>query len=289
MKPYTISIVLPALAFSLALLSGCNLPASCKIHVGELKTYTTRDGADIPYSWEENITDPAAPVLVLIHGGQWTSGTRNHPTFYERHPALRSQLAQFNIASIDYRLFRKSSGENPYPVQRDDVLDFVQNIQQGGSKVCLLGVSSGGHIAATAAIKANNAIDCIVSIGGLYDFSTITPGGTLSIYHNAALEPESISPAESLTPAYNVPALIVHGLEDEIFDLSQAANYVAAINSITASNLASLVSFDEPGYANYHHVISPFGPSASNGCDSATAPAYGHAITDFIETHLTSP
>ena len=290
MKHFKISKILPALVFSLALLPGCNLPVSCKVPVGTQKTFTTGDGVNIPYNWEENITDSAAPVLVLIHGGHWMTGTRNHPAFYERHPALRSQLAQFNIASIDYRLFRKSSGENPYPVQRDDVLGFVQSIQQGGSKVCLLGLSAGGHIAATAAIKVNTEIDCIVSIAGLYDFSAIPSNSPFNTYFNAALEPETISPAASLMPAYSVPTLIVHGIEDEVFDLSQAANYVDAINSIAASsNLASLISFDEPGYANRHHIISPFGPSASNGCDSATAPAYGHAITDFIETHLTSP
>ena len=90
------------------------------------------------------------PVIVLVHGGGWKSGTK------QKFSGLAEALAAegFGVVNIDYRL----SGEAKFPVALQDVKRAIAwtrvNAADYGfdaGRVYLVGGSAGGHLAALAA------------------------------------------------------------------------------------------------------------------------------------------
>ena len=85
------------------------------------------------------------PVIVWIHGGAWTEGTKNRLWI----PWIAAE--NYAVASIDYRL----SGEMPWPAQIHDCKAAVRWLRANAEKygldparVAAAGDSAGGHLAA---------------------------------------------------------------------------------------------------------------------------------------------
>jgi len=96
-----------------------------------------------------------SPVVVVIHGGGWNSGT---PQEFE---TMNHRLAQagYAVAAVEYRLAPQSR----WPAQREDVLAAVRYLRAhaeqlglDGSRVVLLGRSAGGQIAEAVAYAAHD-------------------------------------------------------------------------------------------------------------------------------------
>jgi acetyl esterase/lipase len=111
------------------------------------------------------------PALVFFHGGGWRLGSRRSvaTTLDDRQPSVFETMTEGGLAvvSIDYRL----SGEARWPAQRADTdaaLDWVAGpgaeagIDPG--RVVVFGASSGGQLAALAALKRENPVEVRAAI-----------------------------------------------------------------------------------------------------------------------------
>jgi acetyl esterase/lipase len=173
---------------------------------------------------------PDSPVLVLVHGGAWISGTK---TAYE--PIARNFAQQGFVAIVpEYRL----SPEVRHPAHVDDVRAALKwTVAQAqkygyGSRVALMGHSAGAYIGAALAADPGDlpagVPGAFVGLAGIYDLPALDkrwPGYDQWFLEKAfgARGPgwKAASPAH--TPFKNKsPWIVVHGEADELADTEQS-------------------------------------------------------------------
>jgi acetyl esterase/lipase len=122
---------------------------------------------DIPYAQDSNPHhlmnayvpegDGPFPVIIYIHGGGWTSGSR------ENYNIVGSFYARRGIAgfSIDYTLTTQNNSSWPQAIQ--DVILAIRHIRENSAqyridpeKVAVMGDSAGGHLASLVGTISGN-------------------------------------------------------------------------------------------------------------------------------------
>ncbi len=99
-------------------------------------------------------------VMVIIHGGGWTSGDKIDFNAYV--DTLKRRLPQYAIFNINYRL--ANGGLNLFPTQENDVKAAMEFINGNASsylisnKWVLLGASAGAHLAMLQAYKYSSPV-----------------------------------------------------------------------------------------------------------------------------------
>ena len=123
-------------------------------------TYATRGGTDLVLDLYLPAT-PArrpVPVIVFLHGGGWSGGTRT------TGPDFRRYFAQdgFAMAAIEYRLTPSVT----FPANVEDVRTAVRWLKANAAahaldpdRICLWGTSAGGHLAAVAALAPRGTFE----------------------------------------------------------------------------------------------------------------------------------
>jgi len=116
-------------------------------------TYASRDGADLLldlYLPATPVRRPI-PVIVFLHGGGWSGGTRTTGPDFRRYFANDG----FAMVSIEYRLTPSIA----FPANVEDVRTAVRWLKANAAthaldpdRICLWGTSAGGHLAAVAAL-----------------------------------------------------------------------------------------------------------------------------------------
>lgn len=119
-----------------------------------------------------------SPCIVFIHGGGWSSGTKemDHPM------AIAMALRGFNCICVDYR----KSGIAKYPAAITDVCMALRAVRgtvlPHCSRICLVGSSAGGQMAALigcndnpilsdSSLKNSNVhVDRVIDIDGVLAF-----------------------------------------------------------------------------------------------------------------------
>jgi len=103
-------------------------------------------------------TQKAAPVIVFLHGGGWSGGTRTTGPDFKRYFARDG----FAMASIEYRLTPSIA----FPANVEDVRTAVRWLKANAAaqsidatRICLWGTSAGGHLAAVAALAPRGTFD----------------------------------------------------------------------------------------------------------------------------------
>lgn len=217
-------------------------------------------------AWPRN--EPS-PLVVIIHGGGWTSGDKKlfHPTI-----RLLAQLG-YAAATINYRLAQDTARAFPMGVQ--DVTcalawltDHASSVGADPSKTVLIGASAGGHLAALVGLSMEDArfygacdsrgrpnIRGIVSYYGpleLRDTETRYPSlmfrAVEEFFRLDAGTPEWEARAKTATPATHVdandpPLLLIHGLADTIVPPEDSRLLARAMKA--ASRSATLVELAE--------------------------------------------
>lgn len=105
----------------------------------------------------------AAPVIIFIHGGGWSSGSKGSGNLPYFEPSYNSG---FVCVDINYRL----SGDAPWPAQIEDCKTAIRFLKANASvynlDTCRFGViggSAGGHLSAMVGTSAE-----VSSLEGLY-------------------------------------------------------------------------------------------------------------------------
>ncbi|MEO8522539.1 MAG: alpha/beta hydrolase, partial [Acidobacteriota bacterium] len=166
---------------------------------------------DIPYSGDLALDayvqrdGTSRPSVVVIHGGEWTSGSRT------AHVGQLLELvtgAGYNWFSVDYRL----AGLAGIDASLDDLRSAVAFIRChardfgiDGRRLVLLGEDSGAHLAALLATERPAGVVGAILIGGYYDLSHVAA---------AAADPALLARATPQVRPAMMPILVVHGGDD---------------------------------------------------------------------------
>jgi acetyl esterase/lipase len=110
---------------------------------------------------------PGRPVVVMVHGGSWSSGNAKPGEAPANDSANKMLQSTYNFCVIDinYPLIKGPTGTNPgapkqtaaLPRAFQWVVDHCADYNGDPAKVCAVGTSAGGHVAMWGAITANKA------------------------------------------------------------------------------------------------------------------------------------
>jgi acetyl esterase/lipase len=228
----------------------------------------------------------SAPVLVQVHGGGWTIGTKE-----QQGLLLMNRMAQrgWVCVAMNYRLAPK----HPFPAQIIDVKKAIawtrENIASYGgdpSYLVVTGGSAGGHLAALAALtpgeaeyqpgfeSADTSVAGCVPFYGIYDLAGLTGEKSAILLRDWFLGPRvfkkdpskhlddfvKASPLAHISP--DAPDFFVlHGTNDSLVDVNQARAFVGALKEESKATVTyaefpgTQHAFEVFGSIRSHHVI----------------------------------
>jgi acetyl esterase/lipase len=225
--------------FSTLSSSGQTYPAEQKTNLPE-SIYNVSYGSDPQQKLDiflpSSATGDPAPVIIVIHGGGWNSGSKDD--FMTYIDSFRKRMPGFAIFNLNYRLF---NGKNIFPAQEDDIRLAVKFItskageyQTNTSKLVLLGASAGAHLALLQAYKYKDPqIAAVIDFFGPSDLVSMyekpwhpfvphalemVTGSTLSSNRQLYTNSSPVTYVNAGSP----PTLIFHGSNDPVVDVSQS-------------------------------------------------------------------
>lgn len=196
--------------------------------------------------------DAGAPVLLQIHGGAWSSGSKAA----DAHPLMAHMVARgWVCVSVDYRL----GPSERWPAQIVDVKRALawtraHIAEHGGdpARIAITGGSSGAHLAALAAltpgawqpgfVETDTSVAAAVCFYGIYDLTSDDGSGTLDELLAETLMPTALgvdahpyvaaSPAARVHPAAP-PFMVLHGTGDAIVVPAQSRAFVTRLRAVS--------------------------------------------------------
>ncbi len=210
-----------------------------------------------------------APVLLQVHGGGWTIGTKDQQGI----PLMQHLAAKgWVCVAINYRLAPRDA----FPAHAIDVKKAIAWIRDniasyGGDPdyIAITGGSAGGHLAALTALTPNTpewqpgfedtdtSVQLAIPHYGVYDFAGSTGSKAATLLRDLYLqqrvlqkswadEPEAFedaSPILRITP--DAPDFFVlHGAADSLVPVDQARQFVARLREVSKR---SVVYAELPG------------------------------------------
>ncbi len=195
------------------------------------------------------------PVLVFIHGGGWTGGTKEAVV----NKILPYLAAGWNVVNVEYRLARVSQA----PAAVEDCLCALRwvaaNARQhhiDATKIVVSGDSAGGHLALTTGMIPESAgldrecpgvplpkVAAIVDWYGITDVNDLLDGPNRRAYAvqwlgsapNRAEIAKRVSPLEYVRPGLP-PVLMIHGDADPTVPYEHSLRLKAALTKAGVPN-----------------------------------------------------
>jgi acetyl esterase/lipase len=226
----------------------------------------------------------AVPCVIVVHGGQWQSGSN------AEFAALNAYLASrdYVVAAINYRLAPRWK----FPASRDDVVAAVEYVKAHASefgvdptRLVLLGRSEGGQLALLAAYSTHDpAIRGVVSVysptdlraaydhpspRALYDTRSVLEayvGGPPAKADKQYYDASPVNFVSASTP----PTLLIHGSRDQMIGIEQSAQLDERLMQ-----------------AGVKHVFVKL-PWATHGCDKSFGGPCGQIILYAVERFVDS-
>ena len=223
-------------------------------------------------------------VIVLIHGGGWTSGDKNDPLFLPTVDTLKRRFPGFAIFNINYRL--SANPNNLFPAQEMDIkaaVEFIyskRNEYNISDQFILAGASAGAHLAMLQAYKYNSPVKAkaVVSFfgpGDMLEMYNHPAGGNVllsillaqAIGKTPAQDPliyNNSSPIHFISSSTAMPTILLQGGTDPLVDPQQS---VALQNKLTTAGIANQYVFypsaghgdwDNATYSNAYSKIQAF-------------------------------
>jgi len=222
----------------------------------EFAPYGRRGRLDIYRPAGREVED--APVLLQVHGGAWTVGTKDQQGI----PLMQHLAAKGWICvAINYRL----SPRNAFPAQIIDVKQAIAWIREhiteyGGDPgyVAITGGSAGGHLAALAALSpgdpvyqpgfegADTRVQVAVPHYGYYDFAGSAGLRSSELVRDRFLGPRVVQRRfrdepevfEAGSPLLRVHEdapdfLVIHGTHDTMVPVAQAREFVRRLREVS--------------------------------------------------------
>jgi acetyl esterase/lipase len=194
------------------------------------KTWVYRQAAEASFSLDIAYpkgakTGEKYPALVFFHGGGWTSGHRGQ---FARQAEVLTAQCSLVVVSVDYPLNRN-------PLDATDAAQGAvcwlrrraEELGIDAARVALAGASSGGQLAAAAALlKTTKAPECkdlpATPPAALVLFNPVLEiGGRLRA---SGLDASSVSPAQ-IVDKHLPPTLILQGTADRVTPVGGARRF----------------------------------------------------------------
>lgn len=205
-------------------------------------------------------------VIIMIHGGGWTSGDKDSSTRYV--DTLRRRMPGYAVFNVNYRL--SATPANLFPTQEMDVKSAIEYIYNKrteyniSDKFVLIGESAGGHLAMLYAYKYNAPIKikAVVSFFGPSDLADLynnpvngnplisagiaqavgsTPSANPAIY-------SSSSPINFITAGTAMPTILLHGGMDALVSPTQSTTVKSRLTAVGIVNQYVLYPTKNHGY-----------------------------------------
>lgn len=230
----------------------------------------------------KNINEKQRPVIFFIHGGGWTAEDKNSCRF---SGALEWIKKGYIVVSINYRL----APNVIHPLQVEDcakamkwVIDNIQDFGGNPMEICVIGHSSGAHLAALliSGKKWNekynvniSKVKCWIPVSGIHDLNLhenyLPPIIDTSI--PAMLGDADIndcSPINHVT-GEEPPCLILHGGDDWLVPRS---NSIMLYEKLIEKGAKNVKFIKVPGYWHFNMLL---------GYDNE-----GHKVAEIINQYL---
>lgn len=251
-------------------------------------TYCTADNVDLKLDlyFPKSLNGPT-PVVVYVHGGGWTSGSKDDGAGTVDFPALLD--AGFIVGSVNYRLAPQAQ----FPAMIEDVKCAIRFLRTNASqyninpnKIGAWGGSAGGHLVSLLGTTDQSAgfdmgqyldqssrVQAVVDMFGPADLT----GAISQNYNNLKtnvfgnFDPAKASPVTYITPD-DPPFLILQGDADTTVPLSQSQEFY---NKLTAAGVPAQLVIVHGG---------PHGLNSPNETPSRSE--LTQMIVNFFNQHL---
>jgi acetyl esterase/lipase len=221
-----------------------------------------------PQGWRGRTWTGPRPIVMIIHGGGWRSGSRTG--FRDEARLLAGQ--GYVAATIDHR--EASAGVNTFPAAVEDVRCAVRYLRANAAglngdptRLGVIGESSGGHVASMLGVAADvagldgscpiagsPAVDAVVSYYGPQDLrdAAILPNLQSEVTNFLGATPaQDPAKAALASPIVHVhagapPFLFLHRNVDNIVPTLHSQRMKAALEAVGVP--ATLVLLNEAGH-----------------------------------------
>jgi acetyl esterase/lipase len=255
------------------------LATASAVHVARAVAYVTRDGTplDLDIAWSN--ARAAAPLVILLHGGSWSGGSRTSLDGEMQALARRGYTA----ATVEYRLTH--APRNIFPAAAADVRCAVRMLRRRAvefhiipSRIAVMGYSAGGHLASLLGVAASAgvldaggcevvdadaAVQAVVSYAGPQDLRVNGPytreqaeivTNFLGVFPGDAPDIARLaSPIAYVAPGAP-PFLMLHGSDDPLVPISHPRRMRDALRA--AGTPASLLEIPGAGHGFVGFVTS---------------------------------
>lgn len=218
-----------------------------------------------------------APVLLQVHGGGWTIGNKDQQGL----PLMHHLAAKgWVCVAINYRLAPRDA----FPAHVIDVKKAIAWIREhigeyGGNPdyIAITGGSAGGHLAALAALTANDpeyqpgfedadtSVQVAVPHYGVYDFAGATGLRSAELMRDRFLGPRVLKkrfaddphPFEAGSPILRITEdapdfFVMHGAHDTLVSVEQARQFV---DKLRRTSRRTVVYAELPGTQHAYDVF----------------------------------
>ena len=210
----------------------------------------------------ERKNDQSTKVLFLVHGGGWSSGSKED---MNASVIVAKQLfPDYAFVNIGYRLATEASPA--YPKQIDDIKSAVSHIENGdyglSQNYAFLGVSAGGHLSMLYAygFDPQHRVKAVCNVVGPTDFNdpayTENPAIlALFPYLTATVNPAFLTEASPITHVESQSAATIQfmGNADPLVPVSQGQRLKAKLDS---ENVPNELNIYNAGHGNFSPLDS---------------------------------
>ncbi len=275
--------------------------------------FASGDDYELKCDIYQPIADHPRPVMLAIHGGAWTTGTKLSMYRHARILANRGYL----VMAIDYRL----APVHKWPAQIHDCKHAVRWIRENATKynadperVYAFGYSAGAHLAALLATtgaedglegivttpfsKHSSKIHGAIAGGAPTEFSWIGQEATTLKYWLGATKSENpevyaaASPTTYIT-ADDPPMVFFHGIQDNLVPLTSPEAFIARCEEAGAD--AALLSMNGGHIAtftwttNFLNSLSRLEEMLSETRCRRKISKLAKLTRDYVKTHCLLP
>jgi acetyl esterase/lipase len=187
------------------------------------------------------------PAVILVHGGGWVTGDKSGGPRKAFIAPLHEPLERAGFAwfSINYRL----APAHRHPACIQDVETAIRWVKANAARyridprrIALSGESAGGHLAALAAVRADETtrLAAVVPFYGVFDMTAmVTPGEPMrknfvALFDRPTADARALELLREASPLFQVkaglpPFLLVHGTADTTVPLEQSERFHARL------------------------------------------------------------